>query len=96
MIRLLGPRAAPGKPVSAALARQGLNMTKPTEEAERLFYQAQGATSRGIVSIQNDPAALNILAALSNISQGLANLAVGVRATYILLEQVNRKLDQQR
>lgn len=71
-------------------------MTKPTEEAERLFYQAQGATSRGIVSIQNDPAALNILAALSNISQGLANLAVGVRATYILLEQVNRKLDQQR
>jgi hypothetical protein len=67
-------------------------MARPTEEAERYFIQAQNATTRGILNAKNDPTAVDTFAALSNLAQGLANLAVGVRATYMLLEEVNRKL----
>ena len=69
-------------------------MARPTEDAERYFYQAQGAFTRGILNAQNDLTATDTFAGLSNMAQGLANLAVGLRATYILLEEVNRKLGQ--
>jgi hypothetical protein len=66
-------------------------MAKPTEVAEDFFRRAQGACTRGILNAQNDLSAADTFAALSNICEGLANLAVGVRATYLLVEEVQRK-----
>jgi hypothetical protein len=71
-------------------------MPRPTAEAEYYFNRAQGAFTRGILNTQNDLTATDTFAGLSNIAQGLANLAVGVRATYMLLEEVNQKLSQRR
>jgi hypothetical protein len=67
----------------------------PTRLAESYFYQAQGAFTRGQLGATNDLTAGDNFAGLNNIAQGLANLAVGVRATYILLEEVKRLLERQ-
>jgi len=69
-------------------------MAKPTELAEDYFRRAQGACTRGILNAQKDLNATDTFAALSNMCEGLANLAVGVRATYLLVEEVQRKLNR--
>ena len=68
----------------------------PTEVAEMKFRNAQGSFTRGILNAGKDNNAADTFAGLSYICEGLGSLAVGVRATYMLLEEVNRKLDQQR
>ena len=71
-------------------------MARPTDEAERYFYSAQGAFTRGILNTKNDLTATDTFAGLSNLAQGLAHLAVGLRATYMLLDEVNQKLNARR
>jgi hypothetical protein len=74
-------------------------VSRPTELAENKFQSAKYWFDRGITNLkQTQDARLGVadmLGGLGQISEGLSNLAVGLRATYILLEQVNRKLDQQ-
>jgi hypothetical protein len=69
-------------------------MTKPTEAAEDYFRRAQGACTRGILNAGSDLNAGDTFAALSNLCEGLVHLAVGVRATYLLVEEVQRKLNR--
>jgi hypothetical protein len=38
----------------------------------------------------------DIAASLSAVSKGLTEMAIGLRATYILIERVEQKLDRQR
>lgn len=68
-------------------------MTKPTVDAEYRFRQAQLHCTNGILDAQNDPIARGTFTALTDFAEGLVDLAVGLRATYMLLEEVNRKLD---
>ena len=69
-------------------------MPKPTEMAEYNFRSAQSSLTRGILNT-TDVTAMDTFAGLQHIADGLVNLSVGLRATYMLLEEVNRKLDQQ-
>jgi hypothetical protein len=69
-------------------------MAGPTNEAERFFTQAQNSFTRGLLA-SKDLDVKDQLAGLSNIAQGLGNLAVGVRATYMLLEEVKALLQRQ-
>jgi hypothetical protein len=69
-------------------------MSRPTELAEYSFRNAQGSFTRGILNTKNDLTAGDTFAGLQYIAEGLGNLATGLRATYLLLEEVNRKLDQ--
>ena len=68
---------------------------RPTELAEFNFRNAQGSFTRGILNAVDDRNAADTFAGLQYVYEGLAQLAVGVRATYLLLEEVNRKLDLQ-
>ncbi len=70
-------------------------MSKPTETAEYNFKSAQSSFTRGILNAGSDLNAMDTFAGLQHIADGLVNLAIGLRATYLLLEEVNRKLDQQ-
>ena len=67
-------------------------MATPTQAAEDFFRRSQNAFTRGIVATKSTDMA-DVYAGLTNMAEGLVNLAVGVRATYILLEEVKRKLD---
>jgi hypothetical protein len=70
----------------------------PTESAEMHFRQAAGSAlvskqkTRGLINAASpnpEQYAQFLLAdAVSELAQGLSDLAVGLRATYILLEQV--------
>lgn len=70
---------------------------RPTQIAWQAFFQAEdlaGAAARK--DPERDGSVKNILyymaLSLANIARGLKELSVGLRATYILLEQVNKKL----
>jgi hypothetical protein len=67
-------------------------MSRPTELAESYFRQAQGSLTRGMLSDKIDSTTTSELAGLVNIAEGLVHLSTGVRATYILLEEVQRLL----
>ena len=72
-------------------------MATPTENAEVAFEVAgsnfQAAASR--LQLGNDKNALFLIASgLSQQADGLKDLTVGVRATYILLAEVKRLLEQ--
>ena len=67
----------------------------PTEVAESYFRNAQSSFTRGILNAGSDRNAADTFAGLQYICEGLVNLSIGVRATYLLLAEVNRKLDQQ-
>ena len=71
-------------------------MARPTQEAERYFIKAFHTSLRGYLK-NPESNALSIneakFTSIGDIALGLQNLAVGLRATYILLDQVNRKLD---
>jgi hypothetical protein len=77
-------------------------MASPTESAEVYFrasYNRANEAAFRIPESDRDPIGLALYdtaATLSGISQGLGHLAVGLRATYMLLERVEKKLDQQR
>jgi hypothetical protein len=69
---------------------------RPTELAESYFRQAQGSLTRGMLSDKNDSTTTAELAGLVNLMEGLVHLSTGLRATYILLEEVKRLLEQQK
>jgi hypothetical protein len=76
-------------------------MTTPTESAEHFFRIAYDRTiyAAGRTSKADDPISLALYdtaACLSAISKGLGDLAVGLRATYMRIESLEKKLDQQR
>ena len=73
-------------------------MAKPTEDAEIWFRHAD--QTGALIMFPHDMSEANRNAyvgeCLHDLGKGLGHLAVGLRATYMLLEEVNRKLDQQR
>jgi len=70
---------------------------RPTQIAWQAFFRAEDlASAAARKEPEKDGSVKNILyymaLSLGNIAIGLKELSVGLRATYILLEQVNRKL----
>jgi len=70
---------------------------RPTQKAWQSFFRAEdlaGAAAR--TNPEKDGSVKNILyymaLSLANIAIGLKDLSVGLRATYILLDKVNKKL----
>jgi len=68
-------------------------MSTPTETAESSFQFAMNVLQQ-VKTNSNDEVNLYVRSALSNMAWGLKNLSVGVRATYVLLEQVQKELRQ--
>jgi len=64
---------------------------KPTERAQWAFNRVAGFFGGSTEKAQLSHVAFM----LQEMSKGLADLSVGLRATYNLLDEVNRKLDQQ-
>jgi hypothetical protein len=66
----------------------------PTDEAIRFFYNAQKwfNNSKGL-GFKDNPHIGNIIAGLAEMATAHQQMATGLRATYLLLEEVNRKLD---
>lgn len=74
---------------------------KPTEFAEMYFRKAYDlaiAASNHTQKVQDETgiAIYDIAASLSAVSKGLGEMAVGLRATYMLIERVEQKLDGKR
>jgi len=67
-------------------------MSSPTKTAEDAFQFAMNRLQE--VKTNNEEMNANVRSALSNMAYGLKNLSVGVRATYILLEEVQKELRQ--
>lgn len=68
-------------------------MDRPTEIAEDAFQFAVNELQQ-VKFNMNDEMNLHVRAALSNMAYGLKNLSVGLRATYMLLEDVQKDLRQ--
>ncbi|QQS14244.1 MAG: hypothetical protein IPK81_08770 [Rhodospirillales bacterium] len=73
---------------------------KPTEQAEFNFKRAEEAAMSIVNGLKpkNDPTSTihyNTSVGITHLARGMGHLAVGLRATYLLLEEVNRKLDAQ-
>ena len=73
-------------------------MGKPTEEARIHFGIAKTHSREAhvIAAKEKDMFKANSAVALFEIADGLENLTTGIRATYILLEEVKNLLEQQR
>lgn len=76
-------------------------MAAPTLNAEYYFrkaYDSAVAAAMHTVNVQDETgiAVYDIAASLTGLSKGLTEMAIGLRATYILLERVEKKLDFQR
>ena len=67
-------------------------MSSLTKTAEDAFQFAMNRLQE--VKTNNEEMNANVRSALSNMAYGLKNLSVGVRATYILLEEVQKELRQ--
>jgi hypothetical protein len=68
-------------------------MDRPTAIAEDAFKFAMNELQQ-VKFNTTDEMNLHVRAALQNIAYGLGNLSKGLRATYILLEQVQKDLRQ--
>ena len=73
----------------------------PTQQAEYYFkkaYDAAIAAANHTRTVQDETgiAVYDLAASLSGLSKGLAEMAIGLRATYMLIERVEQKLDRQR
>ena len=71
----------------------------PTESAEAYFKKAYDLALKaaGHTRTVQDPigiAIYDIAASLSAVSKGLGDMAIGLRATYLVLERVEQKLDR--
>ncbi len=66
-------------------------MSSPTQTAEDAFQFAMHELQQ-VKTTTNDQVDIHLRSALSNMAWGLKNLSIGVRATYILLEEVQRDL----
>jgi hypothetical protein len=67
-------------------------MSSPTKTAEDAFQFAMNRLQE--VKTNDEAMNANVRSALSNMAYGLKNLSVGLRATYILLEEVQREMRQ--
>ena len=69
-------------------------MAKPTEDAEKFFQSAESNANFAIIRLGAFPATADqlvqkeLLQAIWSMAVGLEHLSVGLRATYILLEEV--------
>lgn len=78
-------------------------MSKPTEMAKTRFDYANRAAKEAAAALDKKSAtpadiqqsSYNQAAALAHVARGLGDLAVGVRATYILLEEIKGMLERQ-
>jgi hypothetical protein len=68
-------------------------MSSPTKTAEEAFQFAMNVLQQ-VKTTQSDEVNLFLRSALSNMAYGLKHLSVGVRATYMLLEDVQKELRQ--
>jgi hypothetical protein len=71
----------------------------PTESAQNYFtigYQRAIAAAGHTAEVQDETgiAVYDIAACLSALAKGLDELAVGMRATYMLLERLDQKMDR--
>ena len=66
-------------------------MGTPTEIAEDAFQFAMHELQQ-VKTTMNDEVDMHPRSALSNMTWGLKNLSIGVRATYMLLEEVQKDL----
>jgi hypothetical protein len=61
--------------------------------AERPTQEAQYAFNKAIMQLHaNDPNDAGLKLAVASLAEGLGHLAVGLRATYVVLEDVKRLL----
>jgi hypothetical protein len=81
-------------------------MSKPTDSAKSHFESAERKADRAIdllgrLSVVNgrvvqldkrEEGHFHLASAVRSLAKGLEHLTVGLRATYILLDEVNRKL----
>jgi hypothetical protein len=68
-------------------------MDRPTAVAEDAFQFAMNELQQ-VKYNTSDEMNLHVRAALSNMAYGLKNLSIGLRATYMLLEEVQKDLRQ--
>ena len=66
---------------------------KPTDAARVKFGQTQ-MMSANISYQSKDNTTIQSAASISLIAEGLADMTTGIRATYILLEEVKRLLER--
>ena len=66
-------------------------MSTPTQTAEDAFQFAIHELQQ-VKTTMNDEVDIHLRSALSNMAWGLKNLSIGLRATYILLEEVQKDL----
>jgi hypothetical protein len=70
-------------------------MTRPTESAINEFHVVRQHSGRAFIRIPvGDPNA-EIALAIKSLADGLINLSTGLRATYMLLEEVKGLLQKQ-
>ncbi len=70
-------------------------MPRPTEDATYYFFQAQGIFTQAMLREAGASAMSSEFAGHVNAMQGLVHLSVGLRATYMLLEEVKSLLERQ-
>ncbi len=69
---------------------------RPTERAKMMFDAAKVTSNmaRQFADGSEDMYKTMVADALNGIAQGLCEMATGMRATYMLLEKINNKLDR--
>ena len=66
-------------------------MSSPTKDAEQAFSHAMSEFNQHFVN-NKDPDDMHLNRGYLNMVYGLKSLSVGVRATYMLLEEVQKEL----
>jgi hypothetical protein len=69
-------------------------MSKPTERAEFRFQRASQILATSILQTPADSPMVAPNGALIELAYGLMEMSVGLRATYILLEEVKHMLQR--
>jgi len=67
---------------------------KPTQVAELLFSRAANTTFPGYAGSKGGIDPKDLAMVLHDIAAGLEQMAIGLRATYMLLEKVDSKLQR--
>ena len=72
--------------------------SKPTEIASEYFKAGSGSATRALALAAGKPQGIDVLTAhaVFCLAEGLAQLSIGLRATYIKLEQVEALLKRSR
>jgi hypothetical protein len=67
-------------------------MGRPTEDAEHHFALARNAAANAVLTSPADSDLVVTGHALANIAIGLTHLSVGLRATYMKLEEIEQQM----